>query len=642
MRERQPLSDATAELLWGSGAAALAFAVYLATGAPSLNFIDSGELSTVATTLGIAHPTGYPLFTLLGWLFARLPFGFRVITNLNIMSAFLTAAALLLYFKLFVYLLTETDAKAAREKQTPRRGRAERFLPALAGTLLLAFSETYWSQGLAIEVYSLHLFMVGAVLLLFAKGVKPSLGEKGQSAAEGRKERLLLQCFAFALGLSFSNHMTTIFLAPACLYLFFSAYGFAAGAWRRILWMSLPFLLGLSLYLYLPFRAAEHPLMNWGNPATWDAFLRHTSAKQYSVWLFSSGETARRQLSYFLSELPAEFAYAGLLLALAGAWGLFRRHRKLFVFTVLLFLGCVLYAINYDIHDIDSYFLLAYVTVALWAAFGAREIAARAGSAGARRAAALVALLAAGLEGGVNARAVTLRDMTLVEDYTRDMFRSVAPNAVVISYQWDYFVSAAYYLQRVEGVRPDVVVIDKELMRRTWYYAQLEHQYPWLIANSRAEVDAFMVELRKFEHGLPYNPQVIEYRFASLIRSFIERSLGSRPVFVTPEIEPQYTAGFRRVPSGLADRLVPAPAPDTVAVNAFDFQVRLPGRRDTYVDGVVGLYAQAYLRAAAALGVRGQRARAGEFVARALALEPGMPEALMLQEDLKKEVKEGG
>jgi hypothetical protein len=230
--------------------------------------------------------------------------------------------------------------------------------------------------------------------------------------------------------------------------------------------------------------------------------------------------------------------------------------------------------------------------------------------------------------------------MTLVEDYTTDMLRGVGQNALVITYQWDYFVSASYYLQQVERVRPDVVVVDKELLRRSWYYAQLELQHPWLIANSRAEVNAFLVELRKFEHDLPYNPQLIEARFAAVIRSFIERNAATRPVYVTPEIEPQYTAGMRRVPAGLAERIATAGMADAPAEVRFSF--RIPSRRDGYVDGVVGLYAQAYVRAAVYEAAAGRRESARALVAKALETEPGLPGALLLEEQLKQQVNQGG
>jgi hypothetical protein len=136
------------------------------------------------------------------------------------------------------------------------------------------------------------------------------------------------------------------------------------------------------------------------------------------------------------------------------------------------------------------------------------------------------------------------------------MFASFQPHALVLSYQWDFWVSASYYFQMVKGERLDVTVVDKELLRRSWYLLQLERTHPWLIEQSREEVDAFSKELYKFEHDLPYDPAVIQARFVRMIQSFGEKSLSSRPVYVTSEIEPEFTAGFQRVPEGLAFRLV--------------------------------------------------------------------------------------
>jgi hypothetical protein len=122
----------------------------------------------------------------------------------------------------------------------------------------------------------------------------------------------------------------------------------------------------------------------------------------------------------------------------------------------------------------------------------------------------------------------------------------------VISYQWDFWVSASYYYQVVKGVRQDIAVVDKELLRRSWYLLQLERRYPWLIQASRAEVEAFNRELIKFEHDTPYNPTVIQARYADMISSFISKTISSRPVYVTSEIEPEFTTGFQRIPEGLA------------------------------------------------------------------------------------------
>src|ERR1051325_1763752 len=88
-----------------------ALAVYILTLCPTTDFIDAGELTTVAATLGIAHPTGYPLFSIAGWLFAHLPLPFRTVYRLNLMAAFFCAAGLFVYFRFFVHFLSTMSVK---------------------------------------------------------------------------------------------------------------------------------------------------------------------------------------------------------------------------------------------------------------------------------------------------------------------------------------------------------------------------------------------------------------------------------------------------------------------------------------------------------------------------------------------------
>jgi hypothetical protein len=424
-----------------------------------------------------------------------------------------------------------------------------RLMAAAGAGLILAFSETYWRQALAVEVYPLHALLLGAVLLSF---LRAAFSEAGEDRAE---LRWLL--FAFLLGLSFTNHMTTILLVPGLMYLYFSTQGWNKASWARIFRMAVPFAVALSLYLYLPVRAAQSPSLNWGYPATAERLLWHVSGKQYRVWIFSSMEAAGRQFQYFLNSLPKEHAYVGLILALAGLLLLWRRDRRLFFGTLLLFVTCVFYSINYDIHDIDSYFLLAYICVALWAGCSLSWIGSWITGASFRaewgRAALL--LLPGIVSLFVHFNQVNQRENHLVEDYTMNMFSSLQPGALVFSYQWDYWVSASYYFQLVDGMRPDLIVIDKELLRRSWYLRQVESRYPWLIQRSREEVDGFLREVDKFEHDLPYNPSVIEARYVGMITSFIGKNLADRPVYVTSEIEREFTPGLQRVPEGLAYRL---------------------------------------------------------------------------------------
>jgi len=72
---------------------AAAFIIYLFTLAPSVVQIDSGELAALQITLGIAHPTGYPLYTILGYLFSSIPLPFTKIYQMNLLAAIYCATA---------------------------------------------------------------------------------------------------------------------------------------------------------------------------------------------------------------------------------------------------------------------------------------------------------------------------------------------------------------------------------------------------------------------------------------------------------------------------------------------------------------------------------------------------------------------
>jgi hypothetical protein len=148
----------------------------------------------------------------------------------------------------------------------------------------------------------------------------------------------------------------------------------------------------------------------------------------------------------------------------------------------------------------------------------------------------------------------------LVEDFVRNAFEGLPLNAVVFTGMWDYFVSPAYYYQTVRKERKDIVIIDKNLLKdRSWYFLQLETWYPWLIEQSREKAEAFLVELHKFERGIPFNAQVIQNRWDDLLSAMVEKSIAGRPVYVDGRIEPEFPTGYRRIPEGLFFRLSKSP-----------------------------------------------------------------------------------
>ena len=295
--------------------------------------------------------------------------------------------------------------------------------------------------------------------------------------------------FAFFLALGFTNHLTTLMILPGTAYLYFSRYKFNSTSFKKLALMILLFIVVLvAVYSYLPIRASQNPLINWGNPLDWERIYRHITGKQYQVWLFSSFDSAGKQFNHFWSILPFEF-FVGLLLAVVGLFVSIFKFRKLAWFILITFVFTVLYSINYDISDIDSYFLLSFVMLSFFAAFGALKILEMKSIPKNYGLIGLTIVLAIQLF--FNFIKVNQSGVYTFEDYTKAVMNTVPNNSVIFSYQWDYFISASYYYQYVEDFRKDVTVIDKELLRRSWYFNQINNHDPKVFNGIRAEIDQF-------------------------------------------------------------------------------------------------------------------------------------------------------
>jgi hypothetical protein len=243
------------------GAAVAAFvaplAVYLLTLAPSLNFEDPMEFALGAATLGVDHPSGYPLETLVGHLFTYLPFG-DVAWRLNVSSAFLAALA-----AAFIFLFTwEFVAPAARDYR----------LAAVAAWLaagLYAFSRGFWPQAIITEVYALNAAALAATVWCALR-------------CRTRGDVRWFYATAFVAALSAANHpLSLAATGPLLIYLWWTLR--RAGAYALATRAALLLALGLSLYLYLALRASREPPLNWGAPADLPAFLDHVRRREFGT-----------------------------------------------------------------------------------------------------------------------------------------------------------------------------------------------------------------------------------------------------------------------------------------------------------------------------------------------------------------------
>jgi len=519
------------------------FLIYILTAAPDLTFTDSGELAAACSTLGIAHPTGYPLFTLLGHLWTYLPIPGTEIYSLNLFAGFLTAASSVVFFNMVLLLLNHINIIVKKDTKTKsqikkKSGDAqkvktvqEKSLPekyiliiSLTTAFLFAFARTIWAQAVAIEVYSLHLLMMNLIILFFLKGILSN---------ENGKKYLIIS--ALLLGLSFTNHMTTILLMPMMLFLYFKRPGrkadFSSDNFKFLLILIIPFVVGLSLYLYMPLRAAAMPEFNWGwISRSFDKFWYHFSGRQYQVWMFSDSAIMKENIVKFFESIPLQVAWIGIIPLLLGIAVSFMKSKTLLFGIVILILTCIAYAVNYSIHDIESYFVTAFAGLMLFIGIGLWKFVKMVpNSAYAFLALPMISLA---LNYTYNDRS----DDYLVPEYTKILFQKLEPNALILSSQWDFWVSAAWYMQRVERFRTDVVIIDKELLRRTWYLDQIKRWYPERIKPCEKAINDYLVDLELFESGKDYSPVSIQGKFINLLNCFVDENYEKYPCYLTMDV----------------------------------------------------------------------------------------------------------
>jgi hypothetical protein len=603
------------------------FIVYLMTMDPGVSYIDSGELATVCARLGIAHPTGYPLFTLVGWFFSKLPIAATVIARLNIMAALFTAAAaggmVLLVQEVSDNWWAEKRAKTdqkTKKKIAVETGEVREHLgtvTGIVGGLIASFNLTWWQQGTSLEVYALHILLITLALCFFLRFLRTDASKDGFY-------------FAITLGLAFTNHLTTILLAPAMLYAFFARFGLGKPAFARIGKLALPFAAMLLIYLYLPLRAANDPILNWGNPSDWTQFWKHVTGGQYKIWMFT-GKSAGENWSMFWSGLTGQFSLPVALLALTGIPALISRGTKgrvnLLAFMLLLFFGCLLYAINYDINDIQSYFLLAYLAIAVMAALGIEWIIRQFITSQANQrvlALTVIGLIAIGVEFATNYAEADESGNTLVEDYTLNVLNNLPKNAIIYSTQWDFFVSSALYYQLVEGVRPDVTVVDKHLLRdRPWYFAHLKQRAPEMMKRVEPELNAFLEHLVKFDRGEPFNEQAIGPAYLAFSNALIERNQ-DRPIFITSEMlderDELFAPGMKPNPRGVSMGL--NNVPQVTSVPTLINHAKGYNKRGYYPDNTRRLQAMPLALTAARLSTEGNIELSKQYYDLAIALKP--------------------
>ncbi|HEX5032499.1 MAG TPA: DUF2723 domain-containing protein [Candidatus Eisenbacteria bacterium] len=312
--------------------AALSFFVpllaYIRTITPTVPFWDSGEFIATSYILGLPHPPGNPVYTMLGRVMTFLPFE-TIAWRVNFMSSLASALACFFTFLFTARAIRRTFGNGAG-------GDAESSAPAsdlawvasgvggLVAALFLAFGSSFWDSAIEAEVYSLSSAIIAFVVWL-------SFVWWDRQGEPGNDKLLVL--IVYILAVSTGVHLGTILIAPALLVLFWMVsprvfnspkflvpfiallafvvllylngtleIGLPSSVLLGILglgllyaivqnkfffrknlvaWWVLVGVIGISVQVFLLIRSQQMPAVNEGAPTTIGTWLEYLSRKQY-------------------------------------------------------------------------------------------------------------------------------------------------------------------------------------------------------------------------------------------------------------------------------------------------------------------------------------------------------------------------
>ncbi|XP_038633306.1 transmembrane protein 260 isoform X1 [Scyliorhinus canicula] len=447
-------------------------AIYLRTLYRSVPGGDSGELVTAACELGVAHPPGYPLFTLLARLaMTILPLGSPVF-RVNVLNAILGIATASLLFEAVGRL-------------------SDSYSGGILAAGLFAFSRLAWQWSVAAEVFTLNNFFVSLLMVLTVRfSTAPTAQERSKLSLLG----------AFCCGLSLCNqHTIVLYMMYIVPWVLFRLHREKELSVRVVLRLGLCFGAGLLPYLYLPISSyLNRARWSWGDQTTLRGFITHLLREEYGTFDLAKSESGSGLLqvwSFQLAQIKTELSTIGATLALAAIpLQVFKSNSSqrsvLWLFTVMLCSYSIFFSwrANLDLSKplyvgvVERFWLQSNLVVCVLAGCGLASVCSilqrtMGNNALWDWAEWLFAIILIAFQIHRNYRICDQSNNYVVDKFARNLLGSMPPNATILV-RGDLPGNSLRYLHYCEGQRPDLSLVDQEMMTYDWYLLKLAKHLP--------------------------------------------------------------------------------------------------------------------------------------------------------------------
>jgi len=513
------------------------FILYFVNVSPSVPSGDSGEFITSSVIMGIPHPPGYPLYMILSKLFSMIPFG-EIAWRINLLSSvFNITASIILFFSLFKLMRC--------------------FKSSLIASIFFSLSPLIWEYSLKAEVFPLNNLFISIIIYLLVSMRKDILFDKKVS---------LKSIFAlfFISGLSLTNHHTIILFAfPVLLWLYFYL-GKAFFNPKIILASLIFFILALSVYIYIPIRALETPFLNWDNPKNLENFITLVTRSDYGTFRLMSVKNAEtynliEKYGIYIFSLIKHFNPIGFLLGVFGIIFLIIQKDKILgrilIFSYILLSFLFIAVANFSkestviIGIFERFFMSPSIFFSIFIGCGIYYLTNLIPSFFKKNinvlkiiflSAIVLSILISSI---INFQSIRKQNYNkLTYNFGKNILNSLEKDSILLT-KGDILINPINYLQIVEKIRPDVIVLDQNMLSKDWYCTQMKGFYPNLV--------------------IPFKKYIVN---ESKIVDVVNPNYKKRSIYIVNPIDSSIEKDYKYLSSGVVKKII-----SKDFINSYDF-----------------------------------------------------------------------